>query len=81
MPLVIVEFGNRTRAIVLELVDLRQIGRINQQESRSGADQGRNQHEKSQQHTADNLAPGNFNRWKLLINRTHWRMCSGYQFG
>jgi len=45
--------------IVLELIDLRQVGGVDEQQTRGGTDQRGGQQEQAEHHAADSVLPGN----------------------
>jgi len=63
---------------VLQLFDLRQVGGVDEQKSRTGAGQRRQQHQQPEQDATDDLSSGYFlYRWKVLIDHLHAESGSG----
>ena len=68
---IVVEFGDGTGAVGFERVDLRQVGRVDEQQSGRRADQDGDQHEQTEQHAADEPASADFHRRKIFVERFH----------
>ena len=75
---VVVEFGNRTGSIVFEIIDLRQVSGIHQQQSGRRTQERGGQHEQSQHHASHEFPPRGLDRRLLLVGQIHG-MPSGYQ--
>ena len=73
---IVVEFGDRTGPVGFQSVDLRQVGRIDEQQSSGGSHQHGNQHQQTEQHAAHKPAPADFHRWQIFVERLHWEMRS-----
>ena len=62
-PLVVVEFGNGAGTVVFEIVDLRKVGGVHQQQPGSCSYQGRRQDQHAEHDAADNLLSHDFDFW------------------
>ena len=79
--MVVVEFGDGAGAVVFEIVDLREVGGIDEKKAHGSADQGGKEGEEAEEHAADELSAFDFNRRMILVKRTHRRivLCGGFR--
>ena len=74
---IVVEFGDRAGTVGFQSVDLRQVGRVDEQEAGSRAHQDGDQHEQTEQNAANQLAPTDFDRRESVVERLHQETKSG----
>jgi hypothetical protein len=74
---IVVDLGDGTGAVGFESVDLRKVGRVDEEKSGGGPDERGDQHEKAEQDAAHELASADFNRRKIFVEGPHWESRSG----
>jgi len=70
-PLVVVEVGGGTGAIVLEFLNLREVGGVDEKKADRGANQRGDENQQDKDNGADVLPSGGLYRRKLFVDGLH----------